>query len=65
MISHAWYVTCDLCGDPSQISTESARVARKLAKQEGYGRRRVAGKMLDLCGICLPKPTDERDTHAE
>lgn len=61
-VAHAWYVMCDLCGNPAEISTESASHARKLAKTEGGDRRRVAGQMMDLCKPCvghLTKPKED------
>lgn len=65
VIARAWYVRCDgpCGGNPAEISTESAKQARRYALQDGYGyddtgeprvfaRRRVGGKVLDLCPGC-------------
>jgi hypothetical protein len=66
-ISNAWYVRCDGCGDPTEISTTSAKEARTLARAYGgYRRKKVEGRMMDLCPGCqklrLPKePADGRD----
>ena len=59
MISRAWYVRCDLCGNPADISTESAKHARRIARGEGFQRKRVAGKMLELCRSCLPDKKEQ------
>lgn len=52
MIAKAWYVTCDLCGNPTEVNTESAAAARRDAKSNGFVRRRVRREMLDLCPAC-------------
>lgn len=58
-ISKACYVICDECGDPAEISTEGADMARSYAKAQGFVRVKRDGKMVDLCqrhsGVQNPK----------
>lgn len=51
MISKAWYVQCDICGDPAEIACFSAGEARLFAQNQGY--RRIKDK--DFCPRCLEK----------
>lgn len=60
MISTACYVQCDHCGDPAEVSTVGAEIARAYAKQQGYVRLRVDGKLRDLCPRCRPTVQDPK-----
>ena len=51
-LARAWYVRCDRCGNPAEISTEDGRNARMLARLDGFVRRRVDGRTTDLCKAC-------------
>lgn len=52
-ISRAWYVSCDGCGDPAEVSTDSVAEARAIAVREGFYERTVAGgRKLWLCRLC-------------
>lgn len=59
MISSACYVQCDHCGDPAAVSTDGSVLARVYAKQEGFVRVRVNGKLRDLCRRCRPDSDGE------
>jgi hypothetical protein len=48
MIAHLSYVMCDICGNAAQPVAEGSKVARFVAKSEGYTQ--VSGR--DLCGVC-------------
>lgn len=48
-ISRAWYVTCNVCRTPAEISTESSVAARQLALVEGFVRVKKDGRLVDLC----------------
>lgn len=48
MIRRAAYVACDGCGNPAEIATDGAKMARQLALDQGFVRR--DGR--DLCGGC-------------
>ena len=69
-IARAWYLICDSCGMPGEVSVHSARDARALALGETWPgmdadgqatylhrffRIKVDGRMKDLCHECLPK----------
>lgn len=57
-ISKAWYVTCENCGNPATVSTESPANARVIARSDdGFVRRRVDGTLTDLCMACRDKTT--------
>lgn len=46
MISRAWYVQCDRCGDPAPVSVEGAVSARHYAQAEaGFVRHQGPNKM--------------------
>lgn len=51
MIARAWYVVCDLCGNPTEVDTAS-----------GFVRRRVRHEMLDLCPTCAVRREGERSS---
>ena len=60
MIARACYVTCDRCGDPAEVSTEGAKLARRYAKHVGYVTLKRAlpegTKTEDVCPRCqLPE----------
>jgi hypothetical protein len=48
MISQACYVQCDICGDPAEVSTEGYKVAREIAKYQGY----IYVNKKDICYKC-------------
>ena len=52
MIATAHYVICDDCGDPAEVSTEGVKTARAYAKDQGYARRYLNGKLMDFCPRC-------------
>lgn len=58
MIQKAWYVTCDKCGNPAEISTESRRESRNLAIKVNefiyYNRQ-------DICPFCQNKQKLKND----
>lgn len=45
-------VSCDRCGAPAQPVYGPAAAARAQARAEGFTRKRVDGKRLDLCAAC-------------
>jgi hypothetical protein len=49
MISKAWYVQCDSCGDPAPISCEGRKQALEYAKIEaGF----ISKEGKDICPRC-------------
>lgn len=48
-VSRAWYIRCDDCGDPAEISTDSAQEALIYANNQGFIRVERGGKAVDLC----------------
>jgi hypothetical protein len=56
MISRAYYVQCDHCGDPAEVSCTNAEEARDFARQQGY--KRVTAKRCDREGRLLVRQTD-------
>lgn len=56
MIARACYVICDKCGDPAEVSTEGAEVARAMARAQGFTRVTVIEpnniRRRDLCSRC-------------
>jgi hypothetical protein len=47
-----WQLRCDgdpACAETNDASGESASHARALAKEQGWTRQRVSGKVFDLC----------------
>jgi hypothetical protein len=61
-LERAHYVMCDLCGNPAEIVTDGAPAARKLAKAEGFIRRRIKGQVFDLCKQCAPAPPTPKES---
>jgi hypothetical protein len=49
VIARAWYVRCDECGNPSEISTDSAKDAKAYARAQGYLVKRIDGRERWLC----------------
>jgi hypothetical protein len=61
MIHKAWYVNCDRCHAPFEISTESARQARRIAEPEVKRvRGDNSGEMEDVCFDCMTPEEQER-----
>lgn len=54
MIRTACYVSCDgpCGGDPAAVSTSGAVEARAFAKQQGFMRLKIDGRLVDLCENC-------------
>lgn len=52
-VRSAWYINCDNCGDPAEITTfGGATEARALASRQGYTRKKIDGRFVDLCPAC-------------
>ncbi len=43
---------CDICGKEG-CDANSIRETRRIAKQDGWKRKKVMGEMLDICPACV------------
>lgn len=46
-------IVCDLCGSQNDSADISVGCARVRAREDGWRRRKIDGKWLDICDRCL------------